>query len=235
MKQKKRQKINPIVLEKEIKDATNSYISIINSDNEYSLEIDPDNVYSLSDEQKTFIRSYIEFKNLELAATSTGITLEKAMSYFVSYSSQQEIKRINRAMYQRQFSEKLLSLDEIGGYLSSLIQDINVPLSDRLKPIDKLRVAQMIIDLNLYKLDALNNPEILVVQDIEKELQNLSISSIKQLLYTSEKSKEISENDNLIQQLNINNSLNDDEIAYLKTLNTKDLLIFINTINNKGE
>lgn len=246
MKKVKKNKINPVIAEKKIHDATSQYISIINSDTEYSLEVDPTNKYSLSENHKKFIRAYINFKNIELAANSANIPIDEAMSYFVTFSTQQEIKRINIAMYQQQFAQKLLSLDDIGGYLSSLLMDVNVPLADRLKVSEKLHVAQMIIDLNTYKYESMSNPEILVMQDIDKELQNLSIDSIKQLISTSDvsdvknKSKnDDSENNELIHKINVNNSLSDEELAYLKTLSITELTNFVNSLselkNKKNE
>ena len=191
----------------------------LNSNPEFSLEVDPLNKYNMSETQKTFIKNYVEFKSIPLAAELTGINTDLAKSYFTSYASQQEIRRINRAMYQKQFSTKLLSIDEIGGYLSSLITDENVPTGDRVKTMDKVRIAQMLIDLQIYKKDAIDNPDAIMDVDIETDLKNMSVKSIKRLL--NEKTNPKKEEPKA-------NNLSPEEEAFLKTLSTKELLELMN-------
>ena len=205
------------------------YAKSIEEDVKYSLEIDPTNKYSMSEQQKEFLSNYIQFKNIQMAADLSRIDLDTAKAYFISYAGQQEIRRINKAMYQRQFATKLLSIDEIGGWLSSLLTDENVPLTDRLKSTDKLKVAQMIIDLNAYKQNVIENPDVLMHANIEEDIRNLSISSIRQLLDASKKTADKKDVD---EALNLA-GLSPEETAYLKTLPTKDLLELIN--DTKGD
>ena len=196
---------------------------------EFSLEVDPTDRYSMNATQKAFIKNYCEFKSVPMAAELCGIDLDLAKSYFVAWSSQQEIRRINRAMYQRQFSHKILSIDEISGYLSSLIVDDDVPLADRVKTMDKVKIAQMLIDLQIQKNDALHNPSSIIDADIEGEIKKLSVNSIKELL--SQKKKSSDE-----ETLDIQNdgSLLPEEEAFLKTLPAKDLLELIESEKNGG-
>ena len=196
---------------------------------EFSLEVDPTDRYNRNATQKAFIKNYCEFKSVPMAAELCGIDLDSAKSYFVAWSSQQEIRRINRAMYQRQFSHKILSIDEISGYLSSLIVDDDVPLADRVKTMDKVKIAQMLIDLQIQKNDALHNPSSIIDADIEGEIKKLSVNSIKELL--SQKKKSSDE-----ETLDIQNdgSLLPEEEAFLKTLPAKDLLELIESEKNGG-
>ena len=182
MKRKNKLQKNLKVIEKENQKYTQELSKELNVNLEFSLEVDPTNKYNMSEQQKTFIKYYIDFKSLTMAADLAGISREIATTYFTAYSSQQEIRRINRAMYQKQFSSKLLSIDEISRYLSSLITDEDVPLADRVKTMDKVRIAQILIDLQLYKNDAINNPSNIIDVDIESEIKNLSIESITQLI-----------------------------------------------------
>ena len=197
---------------------------------EYSLVVDPTDKYSMSETQKAFIKNYVNFKSIPMAAELTGIDLDTAKSYFVAWSSQQEIRRINKAMYQRQFSHKLLTIDELGGYLSSLITDENVPLADRVKTMDKVRIAQMLIDLQLYKNQAINNPAELMDIDLEGEIKELSVQSIKMLLYQKKSKKE---NKKDIIDVSADDLLPEEE-AFLKTLPADELLKLIDE-TNKGE
>lgn len=200
---------------------TQSYIDKLNSDPEYSLEVDPTNKYNMPNEQKEFIKQYVNLKNANMAAALVGIDNDTAMAYFMSYESQQEIRRINMAMYQKQFSAKLLTLDQIGGWLSSVLMD-DVPIADRVKTMDKVRIAQMLIDLNNIKATGINNPASLMSSNVELEIKSLSIQTIKTLLDTTKKKLNTSEPQQIV-----NDSLTPEENAYISTLPTKDLLQLI--------
>ena len=156
----------------------NELIETLNKDEQYSLIVDPQNKYNFSDEQKKFIENYVQFKNVSLAADLTGIEKDRALQYFVAYNSQQEIRRINRALYHRQFASKLVSLDEIGGYLTSLLTDENVPVGDQLSSKQKLKVVEMIVELHKLKQGVLSNPNSVSNNDLSDALKNLSVKTI---------------------------------------------------------
>lgn len=218
-------------IEKENIQRTEELTHELSTNLEFSLDVDPENKYNMSDEQKMFVKNYVEFKSIPMAADLSQIDLETAKMYFIAYSSQQEIRRINRAMYQRQFSQKLLTIDEIGGYLSSLILDENVPLADRVKTMDKVRIAQMLIDLQMYKHDAINNPDNIIDVDIESQIKDLSVKSIKALLSESNKKDTKKETKNI----QLDNALSVEEEAFLKTLPAKDILEILNEGDKNGQ
>lgn len=193
----------------------------------YSLQVDPENKYNMPLIQKNFIQHYVEFKNVNVAAELSGIDMDTAKAYFVSYSSQMEIRRINMALYQRQFHSKLLDIDQIGGYLSSLLTDTNVPIADRLKSSEKLKVAQMIIDLNLLKVNSMQNPAVIMNNDINVQLKDLSVDAIRELLKQSEKRKEPNTYSTTCEELT------PEEEAYLSTLPTEDLLQILDDSKKK--
>ena len=200
---------------------------------EFSLEVDPENKYEMTETQKKFIRNYIQFKSINTAAELSGIKPDEGMTYFIAYSTQQEIRRINRALYQRQFSHKLLSLDEIGGYLSSLITNENVPLADQLNTKEKLNVVNTLMDVMKFKQESLKNPAVFIESDIivEEELKELSVDTLRNML----KQKNI-KNKNAIAYIE-NNSKVDftlEEKAYLQTLPTKQILNLLES-TNKGD
>ena len=218
-------------IEKENIQRTEELTHELSTNLEFSLDVDPENKYNMSDEQKMFVKNYVEFKSIPMAADLSQIDLETAKMYFIAYSSQQEIRRINRAMYQRQFSQKLLTIDEIGGYLSSLILDENVPLADRVKTMNKVRIAQMLIDLQMYKHDAINNPDNIIDVDIESQIKDLSVKSIKALLSESNKKDTKKETKNI----QLDNALSVEEEAFLKTLPAKDILEILNEGDKNGQ
>jgi len=218
------------VIEKENTEYTQALSTELETNPEFSLEVDPTNKYDMPEIQKAFIKNYCDFKSIPMAAELCGLDLDVAKSYFVAWSSQQEIRRINRAMYQRQFSHKLLSIDEIGGYLSSLITDENIPLADRVKTMDKVRIAQMLIDLQLYKNQAINDPSNIIDVDLESEVKELSIQSIKMLLYQKKEKKD----EKKVETIDASDELLPEEEAFLKTLPANELLKLIDETNNKG-
>lgn len=213
--------------EAEVRDLQTEYIKEIEHDKRYSLEVDPDDIYGLSDEHKKFILNYVQFKSIAAAADLTDISLEQARAYFTAFSTQQEIRRINMGLYQRQFAAKMISMDQLGGYLTSLLTGENVPYADQLKTKDKIQVASMLIHLNELKGQALEDPSVIASRDIGSEIQNLSLKTIQRLLNESNED----EKKDLVEQLNNENQLTEEEKAYLKTLPAKDLLEMINKID----
>ena len=85
--------------------------------------------------------------------------------------------------------------------------------------MDKVKIAGMLIDLQIYKHDAINNPQNIIDVNIEDEIKNLSVNSIKNLL--AQKNNETKDKTSL-------DGLFPEEEAYLKTLPAKDLLQIIN-------
>lgn len=239
MKEKSKNKIAETIpkkdlhlIEQENKSLTSSLSTELETNPEFSLDVDPLDKYSMPDVQKVFIKNYVEFKSIPMAAELTGLDIDTAKSYFVAYSSQQEIRRINRAMYQRQFSHKLLTIDELAGYLSSLITDENVPLADRVKTMDKVRIAQMLIDLQTYKNEGIEDPSRIIDADIEGEIKELSVKSIKLLINQTNKKQDDEKKNDIIQTIDA--TLSPEEEVFLKTLPTKDILNLIEETNKGG-
>lgn len=215
------------------KDATSlqkEYIHELDVDPKYSLQVDPLNKLQMSDLQKTFIGHYVNFKNVNTAAELTGIDQDTAKQFFVAYNSQQEIRRINLALYHRQFANRLIDLDEIGGYLTSLLTGDNVPIADQPKNVgERLAIVRMLIDLNKMKLEGLQNPTTIMAQDIDVQIKSLSLATVRQLLAQDNAAKQ----PKTIEVIPDNN-LTLEENAYLSTLPTKDLLNLIEE-TNKGD
>lgn len=206
-----------------------AYVSELDTNPKYSLIVDPEGKYGMSEQQKTFIGHYVNFKNVNTAAELTGIDQDTAKQYFVAYSSQQEIRRINLALYHRQFASRLISLDEIGGYLTALLTGDNVPIADQPKNIgEKLAIVRMLIDLNKMKMESIQNPSLIMANDIDIQIKNLSLATVRQLLVQSENPQPITE-------VYPSEGLTMEESAYLSTLPAKDLLDLIETANNENK
>lgn len=216
-----------------LKPIQDEYIDTLGSDVKYSLEVDPTEKYGLTPLQKDFVRYYIDFRNVNTAAELCGIDQDAAKEWFKMYAIQTEIRRINLALHQRQFATKLLNLDALGGYLTSMLTDEYVPLAEQLSPTDKLRVVDTLIKLNQLKAEAMDSPDVIIEKDIKTELKELSVDAIKSLIDSSENKQKKVE---LINELNADDILSIEEKSYLETLSTKELLALINeTTKNKGD
>lgn len=210
---------------------TKQYIDEVNNNIVFSLQVDPENKYNMSEEQKRFIAYYIQYRNIATAGMLANIDLHLATSYLMAYSTQQEIQRINKAIIQQQFATKLASLDNIGGWLTSLLTD-SVVEGDKINSKEKIKVAQMLIDLHKLKAESLMSPQTLIQKDINVELKDLSIETIKKLIYNDE---QIEKKKEAIEKLKEEREMSYEDIEYLKTLDTETLLKFIEDLQQKKE
>lgn len=205
------------------------YTNELETNPKYSLEVDPENKYGMPEAQKNFVKQYVEFKNVNTAAELVGIDQDTAKQYFISFASQQEIRRINLALYHRQFATRLLTIDEIGGYLTCMLTGANVPIGDQLKTSEKLKVIDQLIKLNELKQNALQDPSVVMMNDIDVQIKNLSVATLGQLIAQSN----MKEKQDIIKTYDVDGNLSPEEEAYLSTLPTSDLLQLIDE-TNKG-
>ena len=143
-----------------------------------------------------------------------------------------EIRRINRALYQRQFASKMLTLDQLGGYLSSLITDNFVPVASQLKSKEKLKAIELMLKIGDLKNQAINNPSDIIERDMDSQLKDLSIDAIQKLIEQTSDNKE--EKKNLVEQIDPDQVLTMEEKSYLETLSVEELLKILNNNESKG-
>ena len=82
-----------------------AYKQELETNPDFSLVVDPLNKYNLPVKSKEFVRHYIEHRNIATAAVFCHIENDEALEIFTSFPVQQEIRRISRALYHRQFSK----------------------------------------------------------------------------------------------------------------------------------
>lgn len=233
MPKKKKENLYDNLMTEEFKQKQIEYLDTIKNNPQYSLIVDPENKYNLTLQQKEFIGLYCEFKNIQLAAMMSNLELEEAMTLYSSYPCQQEIRRINLAMYQTQFANKLISLNELGGYLTSLLCDA-VPSGDKLSPSDKLKVAQLILDLNKTLKETPNEVKDIIDIPIDTQIKDLSIKSIKALLEANKNKDKIKEEkEKIIESFENFDNFSQEEISFLNTLSTKELLDLLDSMEKE--
>lgn len=235
MAKKKKENLYDNLMTEEFKQKQIEYLDTIKNNPQYSLIVDPENKYNLTLQQKEFIGLYCEFKNIRLAAMMSNLELEEAMALYSSYPCQQEIRRINLAMYQTQFANKLISLNELGGYLTSLLCDA-VPSGDKLSPSDKLKVAQLILDLNKTLKETPNEVKDIIDIPIDTQIKDLSIKSIKALLEANKNKEKIKEEkEKIIESFENFDNFSQEEISFLNTLSTKELLDLLDSMEKENK
>lgn len=231
-KKKKNQNDSSLISREETSVVQTKYLEELEKDPEYSIEVDPLNKYSMPSQYKEFIKAYINFKSIYTAAELAKIEPEEAKAIFNSYSTQMEIRRINRALYQRQFASKMLTLDQLGGYLSSLITDNFVPVASQLKSKEKLKAIELMLKIGDLKNQAINNPSDIIERDMDSQLKDLSIDAIQKLIEQTSDNKE--EKKNLVEQIDSDQVLTMEEKSYLETLSVEELLKILNNNESKG-
>ena len=209
-----------------------AYKQELETNPDFSLVVDPLNKYNLPVKTKEFVRHYIEHRNIATAAVFCHIESDEALEIFTSFPVQQEIRRISRALYHRQFSKKMMSLNEIGGYLTSLIEDSEIPAADRLSTRDKLAVIRMLIELNQMKLASMGDPSVLMMRDVNILVKDLSVGAIKALLEQSKPStppnRDIVTATNTMRIQNSEPVLTPEEAAYIESLPADEALALLN-------
>lgn len=232
MSRKKKQEITNV----RQSDIGMNYLKSLEDDPKYQIEVDPDGFYEMSCEHKTFVKLFVQYRNLAIVAELMNIEPAIAKDYFARYSTQQEIRRINTAIYHRQVATNIIAFEDIGSYLSSWLIGADITEADRLKKGEKLQVVKLLMDWHKNMREIIQKPEIITVQTIEDEIKELSVANIKQLLTTksilkTNEEKKLSkpqfssdDKDELIAQLNEDNMLSKEELEYLETLSVKDLL-----------
>ena len=136
------------------------------------------------------------------------------------------------ALNHRAFATRMMTIDELGGYLTSIIIGDNLAEADKIGTRDKLQAAKMIMELNKMKQDGINDPDkIIDATDIQEDLSSLSVEAIQRLIESTKKkdnpAKE--EKDGIIEEINEmnHNALTIEELNHLKSLPTSELLIIL--------
>ena len=174
---------NPKIPIYDIEILEDDYIEKVGTDARFSIEVDPENKYHFSDTQKDFIANYVQFKNVPLAAKLSDIEEELAKSYYNNYNVKAEIRRINLAYQHRACATKMINMDELGGWLTSILFSENVVEADKIGTRDKLQVVKLIMEIQKMKQESIANPDNI----IDINISNVPLEDIISNIYRKEK------------------------------------------------
>lgn len=206
------------------------YSKLLENDPTYSLEVDPKKMYKLTNEEKNFIRFYLEYRNVPYVASILKIKVDEANDIFAKYSVQQEIKRINHSLCLRQFQTKMLSIPELAAYLTSFITDENVPEAKQLTTADKVDLAKYLINLNVSMSQAMSDPSIVMTNTFETKVKDMSVETIKSMLTASDN---IEKKRALIDKINAEGQLTLEDTSFLETLSVDELLNIVTKLEGE--
>lgn len=190
------------------------------TDPERSLIIDANNVYQWTELQKKFLEYYIQTKSLKTSCLMSGYDEKDASVFLLSFDAQKEIRRINTAMTQMQFQNKMATLNEIGGYLTSLLTGCTVQ-SEQLTTQEKMQVVDMLLKVHKLEIDAIKEPQTIIARDLNVDFSKLSVKTLKTLIdnYDSQDIDVI-----------MNSNLSPEEIANLKAQG-REIAEIVNNLN----
>lgn len=210
----------------EVEDVKNQYLQKLDDDPQYSLQVDPLGVYGMNDEEKMFINLYLTFENVIMVCQMLDIPEEAGKKYYLRTDIQAEIERLKIARYHHQFSSKILDIDEMGSYLTSLIMDQYVSKNDRLNPKNKLKAVELLMHITKMKYDIFNNSsprELIDMVEVKEQVKEMSPKKIKELITKSQESKLDIEKEVYIDKLKTYGELSKEDIEYLYSLSIDEL------------
>ena len=208
----------------EVKVIEESFKEELETNPKFSLSVDPLNMYNFSEIEVEFIEQMVQYKNIKFVSILINIPFEEAVEIYKSYNVQEEIKRINLAMYARRFCSKMADLDALGGYLTTALTDENVPIADRLSGKEKLAAVRLLIELNQIKADAIENPESVNFDVIEAEVRSLKVKDIEKLIENSDEDDDLLlQKNEIISKIDRDGLLTPEEVAYLRTQTLEEL------------
>ena len=209
----------------EVENVKNQYLQKVGDDPQYSLEVDPTGIYGMNDEEKMFINLYLTFENVIMVCQLLDIPEETGKKYYIRSDIQAEIDRLKIARYHHQFSSKILDIDEMGSYLTSLIMDQYVSKNDKLNPKNKLKAVELLMHLTKMKYEIFNNSprELIDMVEVKEQVKEMSPKKIKELITKSQESKLDIEKEVYIDKLRTYGELSKEDIEYLYSLPIDEL------------
>lgn len=234
---KKNEDVLPVAY---MRDGQEQMLTTLQTDPKYSLEIDPTGELGMSVAEKKLLKTYMDCRSLPMACELCGISLEDGKKMFYDDNSCNERMRLNRAKNYRKFMNRLLSVDEIGGYLTSMLMDEDNVSEAPLSTKDKIAIVHEIVSLNKLKAEAYNNPRILEnVEFTENDIQDLTPEDLKKLIDETKRGKAdiTARKHELINEFDKDRTLDSTDLDYLMSCSVQELerLVDEKRKQNKGE
>lgn len=146
-------------------------------------EWDPTGCHKFTDREKEFIRTWLQWENIPMTAQALHCQINEVTDKLNDYYIYNEIRRLEAQLNAFRLKTKIMSLDEMQAYLSSMILDDNVPIGLRLSQKDKLLAMRLLNEVKRTKNEAYTgNVSVIDAIPAPNDLQQLSVDTIKALL-----------------------------------------------------
>lgn len=187
-------------------------------------DTDESGSHVFTDEEKLFIRLWVEFKNLNIVAESMSISNEEAAKMFSSYYVTGEIRRLEKEVTKLRLAQKVMTLDEMESYLSSLIIDYSMPMGERVSSRDKLSAVKLLMEIKEIKGEAFQgNTTVINALPTADKLDALSTDTIRALINADDVHQTAEEKEKIINELISISDLSTEEKLELRGKSTEEL------------
>ena len=150
---------------------TNEIIKVLNLD---------DFEYKFNQDEKNFIYVFEKNNSLEKTSKQLNLPLENCTRIYSDPKVQEAIKFLRLQKHREIFNTKMMTLEDIGRYLSNAILDLSGEIPFR----DKLDATNLLINVHKTMNDIQKDPiEINSYNILSTQVQNLTVNDIKNLLY----------------------------------------------------
>ena len=146
----------------------------------------------LTDLQKDFIVIYHQTNSLNQTKNLLNLSVEDTTFLYKDPLVQTILKKLEIERQKKLFKKKMLSLEELGIYLSNHLIDIDIPLSEKFDNRERLEASRLLLDIHKTLNSYTENPNILMSQtNIKNELniEKLDVSELKDILQKIEQNK----------------------------------------------
>ena len=144
-------------------------------DQKYRLQLSPEYI--------DFINIFYQNNDLRLTQQLLNIKPENLVNFYKDPRTNYIINILNKNKTKEIFKKKMMSLEELGSFLTNRILDTNTVEKDKFSTKDVLEASKVLIDIHKLINSYMEQPQMLnnytVVQN---QFDNLSVNEIKDLL-----------------------------------------------------
>lgn len=140
---------------------------------------------NLSNSQRDFITIFYQTNSLNMTKNLLNLSVDDVVFLYKDPLVRDILRKLEVERQKKLFKRKMLSLEELGIYLSNHLVDYDLPLSEKFDNKEKLDASKLLLDIHKTMNSYVENPNVLMSQtNIKNELniEKLEVSELKELL-----------------------------------------------------
>lgn len=145
---------------------------------------------NLNDSQRDFITIFFQTNSLNMTRNLLNLSVEDCVLLYKDPLVRDTLRKLEIERQKKLFKNKMLSLEQLGIFLSNHLIDYDMPLSERFDNKEKIDATKLLLDIHKTMNSYVENPNILMSQtNIKNELniEKLEVSELKEILSKLEK------------------------------------------------